>query len=52
MYLLKKLWKYSFKCDFSKFNESKKNQGVTFLMVPPKDGFAWFSKLNFDNALD
>jgi hypothetical protein len=25
--------------DFSKFNEFK-NQGVTFLMVPPKNGFA------------
>jgi hypothetical protein len=49
---LKKKMKIFIYVWFFKVQWVKKNQGVTFLMVPPKDGFAWLCKLNFGNALD
>jgi hypothetical protein len=41
-YIQKNLWKYSFKCFlwFFKVQWVQKNQGVTFLMVSPKDKIA------------
>jgi hypothetical protein len=41
MYSLKKLWKYLLKCFpwFFKVRWVQKNQGLTFLMVLPKDAF-------------